>query len=316
MGDSTDCLHLPRDWYLANNLSALNKKIKLQYLMSLVLVSVLSLVLVFPVFISRSLAQEVELPQLKNPPFDVCLNRSNGRVAIPATDQAGGKICPAGMEMYDAGGPGVCVTKGTSSTTNVTTYEVEYAYADSTDASNGKPYVDSIGRKCLNPNGAAFGDYIAKDSIPKYNPTTTTPPIIPPTTGGTTPPKTGGATPPKTGSTPPKNHPKTQTSTDCGPGFEKIIICVPVSPFGQKDTLAGQSTFAGIATKIINLALYLAGIIAVLFIIFGGYLVMTARGNESQSTTGRKTLIDALIGLGIVVLSYAIVQAVTAFLTT
>jgi hypothetical protein len=49
-------------------------------------------------------------------------------------------------------------------------------------------------------------------------------------------------------------------------------------------------------------------------IIIGGYQWMTARGNEAQVTNGRKTLINALIGLAIVILSFAVVQAVNTFL--
>jgi hypothetical protein len=70
-----------------------------------------------------------------------------------------------------------------------------------------------------------------------------------------------------------------------------------------------------VAKKIIEWALYFAAIIAVIFLIIGGFLYITSAGNETQSTKGRKTLVNALIGLAIIVLSYLIVQVVYNFLT-
>ena len=53
----------------------------------------------------------------------------------------------------------------------------------------------------------------------------------------------------------------------------------------------------------------------VIMIIIGGYYVMTAQGNDAQATTGKKTLINALIGLAITILAYLIVQVVINFIT-
>lgn len=103
---------------------------------------------------------------------------------------------------------------------------------------------------------------------------------------------------------------------DCPEGFvQKGPLCVPNNPFGNGGGIAGNGTISGLATTIINILLGLAGIVAVFMIIIGGYQWMTARGNETQVTNGRKTLINALIGLVIVVLSFAVVQVVVSFLT-
>lgn len=66
---------------------------------------------------------------------------------------------------------------------------------------------------------------------------------------------------------------------------------------------------------VINWALYLSAIVAVIFIIIGGFMYITSAGNESQATKGRTTLINALIGLVIVVLSYMLVQVVYNFIS-
>jgi hypothetical protein len=103
----------------------------------------------------------------------------------------------------------------------------------------------------------------------------------------------------------------------CPNGFtQKGPLCVPNNPFSGNRGIAGQGTLAGVVTQIISILLGMAGIVAVIFIIIGGYYYMTAGGNEAQAANGRKTLVNALIGLAIVVLSYLIVQIVTSFIIT
>ena len=75
-----------------------------------------------------------------------------------------------------------------------------------------------------------------------------------------------------------------------------------------------QQSVRDLVHTIINWALYLAAIIAVLIIIYGGFLYITARGNDTQAAAGTKTLTRAIIGLVIIVLSYMIVQVVYNFL--
>jgi hypothetical protein len=68
--------------------------------------------------------------------------------------------------------------------------------------------------------------------------------------------------------------------------------------------------------KIIEWALYLSGAVAVVFVIIGGYRYLTAGGNEEAATKGRKAVVNALIGLVIIILAYVIVNVVTNFLVT
>jgi hypothetical protein len=102
----------------------------------------------------------------------------------------------------------------------------------------------------------------------------------------------------------------------CETGFHKTgPLCLPNSPFNNGNSITGQQTASGLAVKIISILLYFAGIVAVIMAIIGGYQVMTAAGNETQATNGRKTLTNAIIGLVIVILSYIIIQAVINFIT-
>ncbi len=76
-----------------------------------------------------------------------------------------------------------------------------------------------------------------------------------------------------------------------------------------------EATPEGLAKRVIDIALYVSAIVAVIFVIYGGYQYIYAGGNDETSKAGRKTLVNALIGLAIIVLSYIIVQVVYRFLT-
>lgn len=82
------------------------------------------------------------------------------------------------------------------------------------------------------------------------------------------------------------------------------------------DTVVDKDTTPQeLAKSVIEYALYLSAIIAVLFIIYGGYQYIFSGGSDDRAKAGRKTLANALIGLVIVVLAYVIVQVVYRFLT-
>lgn len=61
-------------------------------------------------------------------------------------------------------------------------------------------------------------------------------------------------------------------------------------------------------------ALYFSAIIAVAFIIIGGYTYITAGGNTEQSKKGRIALTNAIIGLVMIVFSYTVIQVIYNFL--
>jgi len=77
-----------------------------------------------------------------------------------------------------------------------------------------------------------------------------------------------------------------------------------------------QQGVAGLVAKLINWALYLSGAIAVIFVIYGGYQYILSAGNDESATKGRGTVINALIGLVIIILAYVIVNVVANFITT
>lgn len=62
--------------------------------------------------------------------------------------------------------------------------------------------------------------------------------------------------------------------------------------------------------SIINVALGLLGIIAVVIIIYAGFVWMTAGGNDDRIKEAKAMLINGLVGLIIIVTSYAVARFV------
>lgn len=69
-----------------------------------------------------------------------------------------------------------------------------------------------------------------------------------------------------------------------------------------------------IVVAIINILLGFAGILAVLFIIIGGFLMITSAGNENRIKQGKQTLIYAVAGLILTLLSFSIVALVQSII--
>jgi hypothetical protein len=131
-------------------------------------------------------------------------------------------------------------------------------------------------------------------------------PVIP---NATPPPDTGvGNTIPTVGGGPP---------VFCGEGTENINgLCQPISPFKTTGSIASSGTITDLATKILKALLFLSGIIAVLVIIIGGFWYITSAGNTEQAEKGQRALTNAIIGLIVVILAYAIVNIITSSLTS
>jgi hypothetical protein len=67
-------------------------------------------------------------------------------------------------------------------------------------------------------------------------------------------------------------------------------------------------------TKVINIVLAIAGSVVVIFLIIGGFQYLTAAGNEEQIEKGKKTLVNSVIGLVIIIMAFAIVRIVSNLL--
>ncbi len=92
--------------------------------------------------------------------------------------------------------------------------------------------------------------------------------------------------------------------TDVDKGLDKIK-----APFGTQG-LNESKDVNQLIIKIINIMLQVSFGIALIFVIIGGYMYITAAGNEEQAGKGRKTIVYAVIGIVIITMSYTIVRIV------
>ena len=73
--------------------------------------------------------------------------------------------------------------------------------------------------------------------------------------------------------------------------------CIPTSP-------------TGFVQKYYSVGLGLIGGVAVLFIIYGGYIMMTSGGNPLRVNEGKSYLIYSIVGLILAVFGYVFVQVI------
>ncbi len=75
--------------------------------------------------------------------------------------------------------------------------------------------------------------------------------------------------------------------------------------------LPADSTISGFILRIINIALAVAGLIAVLFLIIGGFRYITAAGNEETAEQAKKIILNAIIGIVVIILAFVIVRVIS-----
>ena len=68
----------------------------------------------------------------------------------------------------------------------------------------------------------------------------------------------------------------------------------------------GSADIRDVIVNIVNIALGFLGIVAVIIILYGGYLWMTSEGNAEQVDRAKQTLRNGIIGLAIILAAYAI----------
>ena len=66
---------------------------------------------------------------------------------------------------------------------------------------------------------------------------------------------------------------------------------------------------------VINILLYVAGVLSVIFVMFGGFKYITSAGDPQKAASGRQTLLYALVGLVVVAMAIPIVSFAFTSLT-
>ncbi|MFA5133190.1 MAG: DUF4215 domain-containing protein [Patescibacteria group bacterium] len=92
-------------------------------------------------------------------------------------------------------------------------------------------------------------------------------------------------------------------------GFVFAQSDLGLNDFGNQ-TVLGTKPIGQTIAEIVRIFLSVLGIIAVVLILYAGFLWMTAAGNAEKIGTAKKLMINAIIGLGIILSSLAITQFV------
>jgi len=71
-----------------------------------------------------------------------------------------------------------------------------------------------------------------------------------------------------------------------------------------------------IVTNVIDLILWVAAIIAIIYLIYSGILYLTAAGNPDSAKKGQQGIINAVIGIVIISLVWVIARAISGFANT
>jgi len=87
-----------------------------------------------------------------------------------------------------------------------------------------------------------------------------------------------------------------------------------ITPVDQPSNIGLSTTFGGSLRSgiltIVNYALFFLGLIATIMIIFGGFLYVTAGGDDAGAEKGKKILMYAAIGIIVILISYALVNTI------
>jgi PKD repeat protein len=84
----------------------------------------------------------------------------------------------------------------------------------------------------------------------------------------------------------------------------------PPSSEGYDPTLTQQTNLRDFIVNAVNFVLGFLGLVAVIMVIYGGFLYVIAGGAEEQTTKGKKSVMYAVIGIVIILVSFALVNTV------
>ncbi|MCX6811221.1 MAG: pilin [Candidatus Berkelbacteria bacterium] len=97
-----------------------------------------------------------------------------------------------------------------------------------------------------------------------------------------------------------------------------ILSCLPtyvlaegIVPEGSRARIPnplGNTGIQGLITNIFNIAYGVAGVVAVAYLIVGGYQYITSQGNPEATATAKSTIINSIIGLIVILASYLIIR--------
>jgi type III secretory pathway component EscU len=69
-----------------------------------------------------------------------------------------------------------------------------------------------------------------------------------------------------------------------------------------------NNSINAIASRVLQIVLLVAGVVAVFYLIYSGFLYLTAGGDAAKAKTARAGIINAIIGIIIILIAFAIVR--------
>lgn len=99
-------------------------------------------------------------------------------------------------------------------------------------------------------------------------------------------------------------------------GNEKIKVPCSINFFGVSGGPAGSTTFGAVVARVLSIALLVVGAVSVIYLVYGGFRYITTAGNEERAESAKKAIWHAILGLIIVILSFAIITIITSVLVT
>lgn len=88
--------------------------------------------------------------------------------------------------------------------------------------------------------------------------------------------------------------------------------CRLMVDFSVEDT----NSLISVGLAVVEIMLFIGGIVAVAFIVYGGFRYVLSQGNPDQTKTAKDAVLNAVIGLVIAVLASTLVRFIAAELTT
>ena len=106
-----------------------------------------------------------------------------------------------------------------------------------------------------------------------------------------------------------------EPGSDCPSGNDVTKSGVKGGIECAKGNDANANTLPEIILSVVNVILFVLGIIAVIMIIYGGIRYVLSAGDATKVTSAKNTIMYSIVGLIVAVLAYAIVNFVIANIT-
>jgi type IV secretory pathway VirB2 component (pilin) len=98
--------------------------------------------------------------------------------------------------------------------------------------------------------------------------------------------------------------------------FDLIGRAQAAITFPVLNPVTGGTTLDQVLQRVVTWILLLAGTIAVVYLIYGGILYITAGGDAEKAKSGRTAVVNAIIGIVIILLALVIVNWVMSIVTS